>query len=155
MQSDFFVLIQKNTLQLHVHLLLQTLLQGQTKTPYSSLFQIERRDNHPHNTQLTDKTFKAPLTIEEGAFGDSKIEVGVTTYFISSKENPQDFELDHLWHPTDEGMSLFLLRKDRHNRNMFVTGYYAVDKNGYGYRFAEQKAKDTPLTHLYIEELLN
>ncbi|QWG62368.1 hypothetical protein [Bacillus mycoides] len=114
-------------------------------------------DKEKLKKQLTDKTFKAPSTIEEGAFRFSEIEAGMTTYLISSKENPQDFELEHLDDPTDEGMSLFLLRKDSHNGNMFVAGYYAVDKNGYvyEYKFAEQKAKDTPLTNLYIEELLN
>lgn len=114
-------------------------------------------DKEKLKKQLTDKTFKAPSTIEEGAFRASEIEAGMTTYLISSKENPQDFELEKLDDPTDEGMSLFLLRKDSHNGNMFVAGYYAVDKNGYvyEYKFAEQKAKDTPLTNLYIEELLN
>ena len=32
----------------------------------------------------------------------------MTTYFISSKENPQDFELEHRDDPTNKGMSLFL-----------------------------------------------
>lgn len=114
-------------------------------------------DKEKLKKQLTDKTFKAPLTIEEGAFRFSEIEAGMTTYLISSKENPQDFELEHLDDPTDEGMSLFLLRKDSHNGNMFVAGYYAVNKNGYVYEydFAKEKAKDTPLTNLYVEELLN
>ncbi|EJS65834.1 hypothetical protein CN425_02305 [Bacillus cereus] len=114
-------------------------------------------DKEKLKKQLTDKTFKAPSTVEEGAFRFSEIEAGMTTYLISSKESPQDFELEHLDNPTNEGMSLFLLRKDSHNGNMFVAGYYAVDKDGYVYEydFAEEKAKDTPLTNLYIEELLN
>lgn len=114
-------------------------------------------DKEKLKKQLTDKTFKAPSTIEEGAFRFSEIEAGMTTYLISSKENPQDFELEHMDDPTNEGMSLFLLRKDSYNGNMFVAGYYAVDKNGYVYEydFAKEKAKNTPLTNLYIEELLN
>lgn len=114
-------------------------------------------DKEKLKKQLTDKTFKAPSTIEEGAFRASEIEAGMTTYLISSKENPKDFELEHMDEPTNEGMSLFLLRKDSHNGNMFVAGYYVVDKNGYVYEydFAKEKAKDTPLTNLYIEELLN
>ncbi|HDR8093550.1 TPA: hypothetical protein QCZ12_003644 [Bacillus cereus] len=114
-------------------------------------------DKEKLKKQLTDKTFIAPSTIEEGAFRFSEIEAGMTTYLISSKENPQDFELEHLDDPTDEGMSLFLLRKDSHNGNMFVAGYYAVDKNGYVYEydFAKEKAKDTPLTNLYIEAQLS
>ncbi|MED1404662.1 hypothetical protein P4U07_17875 [Bacillus mycoides] len=114
-------------------------------------------DKEKLKKQLTDKTFKAPSTIEEGAFRTSEIEAGMTTYLISSKENPQDFELEQLDEPTNEGMGLFLLRKDSHNGNMFVAGYYAVDKNGYVYEydFAKEKAKDTPLTNLYIDALLN
>ncbi|HDR6309462.1 TPA: hypothetical protein QCU60_001284 [Bacillus cereus] len=114
-------------------------------------------DKEKLKKQLTDKTFKAPSTVEEGAFRFSEIEAGMTTYLISSKENPQDFELETLENPNNDGMTLFALRKDNHIGNMFVAGHYAVDKNGYVYKynFVEFKAEDTPLTNLYIEALLS
>ncbi|SCB99320.1 hypothetical protein [Bacillus mycoides] len=113
-------------------------------------------DKEKLKKQLTDKTFVAP-SFEEGGYKAKELDAAMEGYLISTKEKPEDYELEQLENPNNDGMSLFALRKDNHNGNMFVAGRYAVDKNGYVYEydFFEQKAKDTPLTNLYIEELLN
>ena len=67
----------------------------QSNTQIFSLFPSTNRPNSFNNCT-------------EGAFKSSEIEAGMTTYFISSKENPQDFELEHRDDPTNKGMSLFL-----------------------------------------------
>lgn len=70
----------------------------QSNTQIFSLFPSTNRPNSFNNCT-------------EGAFKSSEIEAGMTTYFISSKENPQDFELEHRDDPTNKGMSLFLKKR--------------------------------------------
>ncbi|MDA1667700.1 hypothetical protein PDK09_19705 [Bacillus cereus] len=113
-------------------------------------------DKEKLKKQLTDKTFKAP-SFEEGGYKAKELEAAMEGYLISTKENPQDFELETMENPNNDGMALFVLRKDNHIGNMYVAGHYAVDKNGYVYKynFVEFKAEDTPLTNLYIEDILN
>lgn len=112
-------------------------------------------DKEKLKKQLTDKTFKAPSP-EESGYKAKEIMAAVEDYLISSKNNPQDYQVD-VEGTTDDGNMLLALRQDNHAGAVVVMKRYVLDKNGYIYEydFIEQKAKDTPLTNIYIRDLLN
>ncbi|EJS73975.1 hypothetical protein [Bacillus cereus] len=112
-------------------------------------------DKEKLKKQLTDKTFIAPSP-EESGYKAKEIMAAVEDYLISGKSNPQDYQVD-VDGTTDDGNTILALRQDNHAGAIVVMQRYVLDKNGYIYEydFIEQKAKDTPLTNIYIEELLN
>ncbi|MBJ8070761.1 MULTISPECIES: hypothetical protein [Bacillus cereus group] len=112
-------------------------------------------DKEKLKKQLTDKTFIAPSP-EESGYKAKEIMAAVEDYLISNKSNPEDYQVD-VEGTTDDGNTLLALRQDNHAGAVVVMKRYVLDKNGYVYEydFFEQKAKDTPLTNIYIEGILN
>ncbi|SCB68911.1 hypothetical protein [Bacillus mycoides] len=131
--------------------------ESQQKTTQNS---SQNMDKEKLKKQLTDKTFKAPKSYAEGLITSEELESSLKTYLMKKDPNnakEEDYELDRLedFPPADK--RVYALRKDNHIGNMSVRGHYALDGNGYVYRynFAEQTVEDTPLTNLYIEGVLN
>ncbi|KLA32183.1 hypothetical protein [Bacillus cereus] len=112
-------------------------------------------DKEKLKKQLTDKTFVAPSP-EESGYKTKEIMAAVEDYLISGKNNPQDYQVD-VEGTTDDGNTLLALRQDNHAGAVVVMKRYVLDKNGYIYEYAfiEQKAKDTPLTNIYIRDLFD
>ncbi|PFW58422.1 hypothetical protein COL13_06020 [Bacillus cereus] len=112
-------------------------------------------DKEKLKKQLTDKTFVAPSP-EESGYKAKEVMAAVEDYLISNKSNPGDYQVD-VEDTTDDGNTLLALRQDNHAGAVVVMNRYVLDKNGYVYEydFLEQKAKDTPLTNIYIRDLLN
>ncbi|MGH0943945.1 hypothetical protein ACQVTS_22250 [Bacillus mycoides] len=121
----------------------------ETKKPSSKV------DKEKLKKQLTDKTFVAPPP-EESGYKAKEIMAAVEDYLIASKNNPQDYQVD-VEGTTDDGNTLLALRQDNHAGAVVVMKRYVLDKNGYIYEydFLEQKAKDAPVTNIYIRDLLN
>lgn len=131
--------------------------ESQQKTTQNS---SQNMDKEKLKKQLTDKTFKAPKSYAEGLITSEELESALKTYLMKKDPNnakEEDYELDRLedFPPADK--RVYALRKDNHIGNMSVRGHYALDGNGYVYKynFTEQTVEDTPLTNLYIEGVLN
>ncbi|WP_235712927.1 hypothetical protein [Bacillus mycoides] len=110
-------------------------------------------DKEKLKKQLTDKTFIAPPP-EESGYKAKEIMAAMESYLIP-KENSDDYQVD-IDGTTDDGNAIYALRRDNHGNMMLVVRRCVLDKNGYvyDYDFIEEKAKDTPLTNIYIEDLL-
>ncbi|MFJ8530296.1 hypothetical protein [Bacillus sp. NPDC094106] len=106
--------------------------------------------------QLTDKTFIAPKSNAEGRLSIAELEMSLKEYLMPKNAKHKDYELDKSDGLPSDNKIVYALRKDNHIGNMAVVGYYALDENGYIYKynFVEQKVEDTPLTNIYIEDLL-
>ncbi|PFF12443.1 hypothetical protein CN324_29970 [Bacillus anthracis] len=120
----------------------------------------QNMDKEKLKKQLTDKTFKAPKSYAEGLITPEELESALKTYLMKKDSNnakEEDYELERLedFPPTDK--RIYALRKDNHIGNMSVRGHYALDGDGYVYKynFAKETVEDTPLTNLYIEGILN
>lgn len=120
----------------------------------------QNMDKEKLKKQLTDKTFKAPKSFAEGLITSEELEESLRIYLMEKDSNnakEEDYELDRLEDVPPADKRVYALRKDNHIGNMSVRGHYALDENGYVYKynFIEQKIEDTPLTNLYIEGVLN
>ncbi|MGE7635600.1 hypothetical protein ACQKMZ_25925 [Bacillus paramycoides] len=111
-------------------------------------------DKEKLKKQLTDKTFIAPSP-EESGYKAKEIMAAMEDYLIP-KNNPEGYQVD-IDGTTDDGNTIYALRRDNNHGAIVVIKRCVLDKNGYvyDYDFIEQKAKDTPLTNIYIKALLN
>ncbi|WP_433775142.1 hypothetical protein [Bacillus wiedmannii] len=111
-------------------------------------------DKEKLKKQLTDKTFIAPPP-EESGYKAKEIMAAMEDYLIP-KNNPEGYQVD-IDGTTDDGNTIYALRRDNQHGAIVVIKRCVLDKNGYvyDYDFLEQKAKDTPLTNIYIKALLN
>ncbi|EEL51886.1 hypothetical protein bcere0022_8000 [Bacillus cereus Rock3-44] len=114
-------------------------------------------DKEKLRKQLTDKTFIAPKSNAEGRLSISELEMSLKEYLMPKNAKHEDYELEKSEGLPSDNKIIYALRKDNHIGNMAVVGYYALDENGYVYKynFAEQKVEDTPLTNLYIAGVLD
>ncbi|EJR45082.1 hypothetical protein IIM_05044 [Bacillus cereus VD107] len=114
-------------------------------------------DKEKLKKQLTDKTFIAPKSNAEGRLSIAELEMSLKEYLMPKNAKHEDYELEISDGLPSDNKAVYALRKDNHIGNMAVVGYYALDGNGYIYKynFAEEKVEDTPLTNLYIEGVLN
>ncbi|PGY17734.1 hypothetical protein [Bacillus cereus] len=112
-----------------------------------------KTDKEKLKKQLTDKTFIAPPP-EESGYKAKEIMASMEDYLIP-KNNPEGYQVD-IDGTTDDGNTIYALRRDNNHGAIVVIRRCVLDKNGYvyDYDFIEQKAKDTPLTNIYIENLL-
>ncbi|MGF9853104.1 hypothetical protein ABHN09_16235 [Bacillus paramobilis] len=110
-------------------------------------------DKEKLKKQLTDKTFIAPPP-EESGYKAKEIMAAMESYLIP-KENAEDYQVD-VDGTTDDGNTIYALRRDNHANAIVVIKRCVLDKNGYvyNYNFIEQKAEDTPLTNIYLMDLV-
>ncbi|MGE6367210.1 hypothetical protein ACQKD9_26610 [Bacillus paramycoides] len=110
-------------------------------------------DKEKLKKQLTDKTFIAPPP-EESGYKAKEIMAAMEDYLIP-KNNPEGYQVD-IDGTTGDGNTIYALRRDNNHGAIVVIKRCVLDKNGYvyDYDFIEEKAKDTPLTNIYIEDLL-
>ncbi len=113
-------------------------------------------DKEKLKKQLTDKTFIAPKSNAEGHLSIAELEMALKDYLIPKNAKHEEYELDKSDGLPSDDKIVYALRKDNHVGNMAVVGYYALDENGYIYKynFVEQKVEATPLTNIYIEGVL-
>ncbi|ONH02268.1 hypothetical protein [Bacillus cereus] len=113
-------------------------------------------DKEKLKKQLTDKTFIAPKSNAEGRLSIAELEMSLKEYLMPKNAKHEDYELERNDGLPSDNKTVYALRKDNHIGNMAVVGYYALDGNGYIYKydFVEQKVEDTPLTNIYIEGIL-
>ncbi|MGE6367222.1 zinc ribbon domain-containing protein [Bacillus paramycoides] len=116
----------------------------------------QNTDKEKLKKQLTDKTFIAPKSNAEGRLSIAELEMSLKEYLMPKNAKHEDYELDKSDGLPSDDKIVYALRKDNHIGNMAVVGYYALDENGYIYKynFVEQKVEDTPLTNIYIEGVL-
>ncbi|WP_257141875.1 zinc ribbon domain-containing protein [Bacillus wiedmannii] len=113
-------------------------------------------DKEKLKKQLTDGTFIAPKSNAEGRLSIAELEMALKEYLMPKNANHEEYELDKSDGLPSDDKIVYALRKDNHVGNMTVVGYYALDENGYIYKynFIEQKVEDTPLTNIYIAGVL-
>lgn len=113
-------------------------------------------DKEKLKKQLTDKTFIAPKSNAEGRLSVAELEMALKDYLMPKNAKHEEYELEKSESTTPDNKLVYAFKKDNNKGSMVTTGYYALDENGYVYKynFMEEKAEATPLTNIYIEGVL-